>query len=61
MNKLLKRMRDERGVTAIEYGMIAALVSIAIIVAVGNVGSQLRVTFGTIATALTNANSLSGN
>ncbi len=42
-------MRDEEGVTAIEYGLIAALIAVAIIVAVGQVGTKLEAIFQYIA------------
>jgi len=45
-------VRDEEGVTAIEYGLIAALIAVVIIVSVGNVGSALSTLFGNIATKL---------
>jgi pilus assembly protein Flp/PilA len=44
--------RDERGVTAIEYGLIAALISVVIIIAVKAVGTSLSTTFTTIANSL---------
>ena len=47
--------RDEEGVTAIEYGLIAALIAIVIIGSVTIVGSQLDLVFTRIATALTTA------
>lgn len=43
---------DEEGVTAIEYGLIAALIAVAIIAAVRLVGTNLNTTFGRVATAL---------
>jgi len=43
---------DESGATAIEYGLIAAGISIAIITAVNGVGSKLSSNFGTISTSL---------
>lgn len=57
MRKLASVVRREEGVTAMEYGMIAALIAIAIIFAVGNVGTQLRATFNKIADTLSSANS----
>jgi pilus assembly protein Flp/PilA len=46
MTNLLKRFKnDESGATAIEYGLIAALIGTAIIVAVGAVGTNLTQTF----------------
>ena len=41
-NKLL---RDEQGATAIEYGLIAALIAVAAITAMGALGNQLSATF----------------
>ena len=55
-NFVARFVKDESGVTAMEYGMIAALVAVAIIVAVGNVGTQLKATFTSISTALAAAN-----
>ena len=43
---------DEFGVTAIEYGLIAALIAVVIITAVTSVGTNLTATFTGIATAL---------
>ncbi|UXU85323.1 Flp family type IVb pilin [Burkholderia sp. S-53] len=48
-------VRDEDGVTAIEYGLIAALIAVGIIVAVTAVGSKLQTVFTTIAADLTAA------
>jgi pilus assembly protein Flp/PilA len=47
-----KLMRDESGATAIEYGLIAALISVVIIAAITLVGSNLSTVFNTIATDL---------
>jgi len=50
MLKNLKRLiKQDEGVTAIEYGLIAALIAIVIIVAVTAVGSSLTGTFNTVA------------
>jgi pilus assembly protein Flp/PilA len=43
---------DESGVTAIEYGLIAALIAVIIIGAVSTVGSKLSGTFSTVASSL---------
>jgi pilus assembly protein Flp/PilA len=43
---------DQSGVTAIEYGLIAALIAVVIIVAVQLTGTNLSATFNTIAAAL---------
>jgi pilus assembly protein Flp/PilA len=45
-------VRDEEGVTAIEYGLIAALIAVVIIVSVTAVGNALSTKFNEIATAL---------
>lgn len=45
-------LRDERGATAIEYGLIAAGVSIAIIAVVQGLGSSLKDTFGKVSNGL---------
>ncbi len=47
-----KFFKDESGATAIEYGLIAAGIAIAIITAVNGVGSQLSTTFDSISTSL---------
>jgi pilus assembly protein Flp/PilA len=53
MRKFLARMlRDESGATAIEYGLIAALISVVIISAVTSVGHSLTSTFNSVANAL---------
>lgn len=52
--KLLKK--DEKGATAIEYGLIAALVAVAAITALGQVGSQLSNTFSSVGGKLEAAN-----
>ena len=49
MTKVITRfMRDESGATAIEYGLIAALIAVVIIGAVTTVGSNLSTTFTTV-------------
>jgi pilus assembly protein Flp/PilA len=48
-------LRDQSGATAIEYGLIAALISVVIIVAITAVGTQLTTTFNTISTAVSGA------
>ncbi|MDB5746033.1 MAG: Flp family type IVb pilin [Massilia sp.] len=46
---------DEDGVTAIEYGLIAALIGVAMATVAGTVGNQIEATFTRVATALTAA------
>ena len=48
-------LREEEGVTAIEYGLIAALIAVAVIATVYGVGVQLNEVFVKIKTCLTNA------
>lgn len=53
MNTIFARFTtDKSGATAIEYGLIAALVSVVIITAVTLMGTNLTTTFNSIATAL---------
>jgi pilus assembly protein Flp/PilA len=52
INKLL---RDEAGATAIEYGLIAALIAVAAITAMGSLGNQLKSTFNTTSSAMSAA------
>jgi pilus assembly protein Flp/PilA len=53
MKKLLARFaKDESGVTAIEYGLIATLIGVAIIAGATAVGGSLNTTFDTINTKL---------
>jgi pilus assembly protein Flp/PilA len=59
MKSLVSRfLKNQSGATAIEYGLIAALVAVVIITAVGLVGTQLDVTFDKVAAALTTANAV---
>ena len=52
MNALMRVLRDESGATAIEYGLIAAGISIAIIAVVKGIGTQLNITFTSVLTGL---------
>jgi pilus assembly protein Flp/PilA len=49
---ILKFFADESGATAIEYGLIAAGISLAIIAAVNGIGTSLSTKFGDINTSL---------
>lgn len=53
---LRKFLSDESGATAIEYGLIAACISVVIIGAIQLIGTQLDSTFNTIGTTLQEAN-----
>jgi pilus assembly protein Flp/PilA len=55
MRSLKRFLRDESGATAIEYGLIAALVAVAIIGALGNVKNAMKNTFNKVATNLNSA------
>lgn len=52
MQTLYRFLKDETGATAIEYGLIAALVSVVIITAVATLGTNLTTTFDCISGAL---------
>ena len=45
-------MTDERGVTALEYGLIAGLIAVVIVTSVRALGTQLTATFASISAAL---------
>jgi pilus assembly protein Flp/PilA len=49
---ILSFFKNESGATAIEYGLIAAGIAVAIITAVNGVGSQLSTTFTNVSTSL---------
>ena len=56
MKTLISRfLRDESGATAIEYGLIAAGISVAIIAVVNTLGGQLITTFSNVSSSLANA------
>jgi pilus assembly protein Flp/PilA len=53
MFKIMKRFaKDESGATAIEYGLIAALIAVAAIAAMQGLGNQLTKTFDNVNTAM---------
>jgi pilus assembly protein Flp/PilA len=53
--KAVQMKSDERGVTAIEYALIAALIGIVIILGATAVGTQINAKFGTIANSISGA------
>jgi pilus assembly protein Flp/PilA len=55
MHQLKQFLRDQSGATAIEYGLIAAGISVAIITVVNTLGTQLQATFTTVTTDLVTA------
>lgn len=53
MTNLMNRFfKDESGATAIEYGLIAALISVVIITVLGTIGTNLTTKFTAVATGL---------
>src|SRR5260221_14648900 len=52
-NKIIGFIQDRSGATAIEYGLIAALIAVVIVTAVTTLGTNLTGTFNNIATAVT--------
>lgn len=54
MQKLARLFKNESGATAIEYGLIAALIAVAIIGAVGALGTQTSDTFNDVSGAIAN-------
>jgi pilus assembly protein Flp/PilA len=52
MSKFRAFLKDESGATAIEYGLIAAGIAVAIITVVNGLGTQLNATFSKVKTAL---------
>ena len=56
MKFINKLFRDEAGATAIEYGLIAALIAVAAITAMQGLGNELQTTFNTTSSAMQTAN-----
>ena len=52
MKTFMRMLKDESGATAIEYGLIAAGISVAIIAVVQGMGSKLKSTFTSVQNAL---------
>ncbi len=53
---IMKLAKSRAGATAIEYGLIAALISVVCVVALTAIGTNLNTTYGTISTDLSTAN-----
>ncbi|MBY5314234.1 Flp family type IVb pilin [Rhizobium leguminosarum] len=61
MTKLFSRfLKDESGATAIEYGLIAALISVALITGATSLGGKIGNTFNGLSTKMTGAQTASG-
>ncbi|WP_309622648.1 Flp family type IVb pilin [Novosphingobium sp.] len=56
MTFITKLSRDEVGATAIEYGLIAALIAVAAIAAMQGLGNELKSTFNSTSSAMSGAN-----
>ena len=52
MRAVIRFLKDENGATAIEYGLIAVGISVAIIAVVNGMGTKLKSTFSSISTQL---------
>ena len=52
MSKFLKLIKNNKGATAIEYGLIAALIAVAAIAAMQQVGTKLNTTFNNVSNSL---------
>lgn len=52
MAKFLKLIKNDKGATAIEYGLIAALIAVAAITAMTSIGSKLGSTFNNVSNEL---------
>ncbi len=53
MSKIVTRfLKDESGATAIEYGLIAALIAVVIVGAVTTIGTKLNTSFGNVGNAI---------
>jgi len=52
LNLILRLLRDEDGVTAIEYALIASLIAVAAVTVMGTVGTNLSGTFSNVAASL---------
>lgn len=57
MKHFTKLFRDDKGATAIEYGLIAALIAVAIMTTVQGLGTQLKNTFSSVSSGLSNTSS----
>lgn len=56
MTKIRQFFADKKGATAIEYGLIAALIAVAAITAMQGLGNQLKTTFGKATTEMAKSN-----
>ncbi len=54
MQKIRTFLKNSKGATAIEYGLIAALIAVAAVAAMRGIGTQLNTTFSNVKTQMTN-------
>ena len=52
MKQIVRFMREEDGATAVEYGLMVALIAVVIIASVTLIGTNLAARYGTVATAI---------
>jgi pilus assembly protein Flp/PilA len=52
MRLIVRFLKDESGATAIEYGLIATGIAVAVIPVITGLGTRLRTTFSTVSTAI---------
>ena len=55
MQTMRKFIKNSKGATAIEYGLIAALIAVAAITAMQGLGNQLKTTFNNVSTQMKNS------
>lgn len=55
MQFIRKMLKDSKGATAIEYGLIAALIAVAAIAAMSNLGGSIKDTFATVGAQMNTA------
>ena len=56
MNAIKRFLEDDNGATAIEYGLIVALIAVTAIAAMQTLGNEFGATLGTVSTTMSNAN-----
>jgi pilus assembly protein Flp/PilA len=54
--RVIHMLRDTRGATAIEYGLIAALIAVAAITSMRGLSNQMKTTFNTTSSSMSSAN-----
>ncbi len=57
MKVFILLLKDQKGATAIEYGLIVAIISVAAIIATGMAGDQVKSSFSKVSSTLSSSNS----